>query len=186
MLNPKIENKKAKDAYYAFRDCFSDIVVAQLGESLSTYLKVPNLLTDVTPLYIKLESDPLTQMKLLRNLMRNFIKHTHTEYRECGDAAPDKSVLPLFYPHEKFVRKSKQQIIPIQDLTEPSIPSLAEKQKIQSEKQTEVDAKNEYFLALFSILGSFQLLLDSIKQGNGLNCFLIQKKVLKIVQGTGH
>ena len=30
MLNPKIENKKAKDAYYAFRDCFSDIFVAQL------------------------------------------------------------------------------------------------------------------------------------------------------------
>ena len=30
------------------------------------------------------------------------------------------------------------------------------------------------------------MLLDCIKEGNGLSCFLIQKKLLKIVQSTGH
>ena len=48
------------------------------------------------------------------------------------------------------------------------------------------DDKNEYFKALFCMLGMFQLLVDSIREGNGLDCFLLQKMLLKIVYSTGH
>ena len=185
-LNPKLSNKKGKDAFYPFRDAYSDIFVAQLEESLCRYLGVPNLLKDVTPDNIRLEPDQAKKMLLFQALMRKFIIETHTEYMECDDVSPRKPILPLYYPHEKFVRKNKQQSEPVSE--DPIRNQDGEKKlrtkKVQKEK--EVDAKNDYFRALFSILGSFQLLLDSIKEGNGLNCYLLQKKVLKIVQATGH
>jgi hypothetical protein len=66
-------------------------------------------------------------------------------------------------------------------------------ENVATEKQSKLtktvekpDLKNCYNRSLFSFLGLYQLLLDSIKEGNGLNCFLIQKKQLKMIHGTGH
>ena len=51
LLNPKLENYKDKDA---FGDVFSDIFVAQLGETFrSSHLNVSNLESDITPDEIK-------------------------------------------------------------------------------------------------------------------------------------
>ena len=39
---------------------------------------------------------------------------------------------------------------------------------------------------MLSLLGQFELLIDCVKEANGLNIFLIQKKLHKIVFSTGH
>ena len=110
LLNPKIENKKGKDAFYAFRDVFSDIFVAQLGESLRSHLDVPNLESDVTPDYIKSEPDPSVKMKLFRALMRKFVRKSHEDYKSCAENFPDEPNLPPYYPHEKYLSKSKRPV----------------------------------------------------------------------------
>ena len=185
LLNPKLSNKKGKDSFYPFRDAYSDIFVAQLEVSLCRYLGVTNLLQDVTPDNIRLEPDQVKKKLLFHAFIRKFIKESHTDYTECEDEPSREQILPLYYPHEKFLRRSL--IEPVSNIPVDPVRNLGEK-KIRNKKGLEekVDAKNEYFRNLFSILGLFQLLLDSIKEGNGLNCYLLQKKVLKIVQATGH
>ena len=189
LLNPKLESKKGKDSFYAFRDVFSDIFVAQLGEFLCGFLNVPSLSSDVTPPDIKLEQNHSVQMELFRSIFRKFVRQTHHEYERCKEDSPTEASLPPFYPHEKYLRRKKHETSNKERISseEDVIPAEDNSENSQTKKQTvEVDAKNDYFKALFNFLGSYQLLLDCIKEGNGLSCFLIQKKLLKIVQSTGH
>ena len=48
------------------------------------------------------------------------------------------------------------------------------------------DLKYNYAGAMLSLLGQFLLLVDCVREGNGLNVFLIQKKLHKIIFSTGH
>ena len=201
LLNPRLENKKAKDHYYAFRDLFSDIYVALLGEFLRKFLDVTNLEEDATPDSIKSEEDFSKKQKLLKNLTRKLIRSMDDEYGKCQEDAEKVKKLPLFYPHEKFLRKKATS--GEKSSSEKSGSEKSSSEKSSSEKSSsEIDAtekhinltktaekpdlKNLYNRSLFSFLGLYQLLLDSIKEGNGLNCFLIQKKQLKMIHGTGH
>ena len=188
LLNPRLENKKGKDAFYAFRDVFGDIFVAQLEQSLCRYLGVPNLDSDVTPSNIKLEPVQANKMDLLRNMIRAFIRETHAEYTSCEEDSSEKPPLPLYYPHEKYLRervtKEPIAVIEASDSDEESGSLIDD--TTEGNVEEKIDEKNEYFKALFSVLGSFQLLLDGVKEGNSLNCYLIQKRLLKIVQATGH
>ena len=196
LLNPRLENKKAKDLYYAFRDAFNDIFVAQLGQALCSYLNVSDLDSDVTPGNIRLESNKKQQIKLFRKFIRSFIRQTNEEFKDCQEDETDVSKLPPFYPHHKYMRKVKKKNIPSRshvDEVSPAanIEAVANDDEKEYEAKTKedkkkIDAKNEYFRGLLSILGSYQLLLDSIKEGNGLNSYLIQKLLLKLVQATGH
>ena len=195
-LNPKLESKKGKDAFYAFRDVFSDIFVAQLGESLSNFLNVADLNSDVTPDNIRTAPSKESKMELFRQMMRTFIRESHEEYKSCQEENPNDAKLPLFYPHDRFIRKSKLNNIPLrpgpESLSEdpvsppPPVDVETKSHKLKSDRKGKIDSKNAYFRGLLSILGVYQLLLDSIKEGNGLNSYLIQKLLLKVVQSTGH
>ena len=48
------------------------------------------------------------------------------------------------------------------------------------------DHKHDYARSMMAFTGTFLQMIDSVKEGNGLDCFLLQKKVHKIVQGSGH
>ena len=37
-----------------------------------------------------------------------------------------------------------------------------------------------------ALIGIFVQMIESVKEGDGLSCFLLQKKVHKIIQGSGH
>ena len=69
LLNPKLENKKGKDHYYAFRDLYSDIYLGQLGEFLRNFLNISSLETDGTPDVIKMEKVMGKKQLLLKNLV---------------------------------------------------------------------------------------------------------------------
>ena len=175
LLNPKLENKKGKDAFYAFRDVYNDVFVAQVGESFRKFLKVASLDEDITPNDIKLEPDPTKKMKSLRALMRKFIRHSHEDFKSCAATGPGEQPLPPFYPHEKFVRKSKKSVqVNLYNPVQLEVSKNLANEK--PNKPAKIDFKNEYFRALFSFLGMYHLLLDSIKEGNA------QKANAKITQ----
>ena len=179
-LNPKLERKRGKDCFYAFRNAFTDIFVAQLFEYLCTYLGVDNLDSDVTPAIISMEQDENKKQDLFKSMFREFIKATHHEFSMCD--VEGEAFLPLFYPQQKYLRHSKRSIVESPSVT---VFKASVTQSLEA-RNTESDSKLEYFTGLFNILGVLQLLLDSISEGNGLNCFLIQKMLLKLVHGSGH
>ena len=49
-----------------------------------------------------------------------------------------------------------------------------------------MDEKQNHARSMLAFLGTFVQMISSVKDGNGLDCFLLQKKVHKIVQATGH
>ena len=194
LLNPRLENKKAKDHFYAFRSMFSDIYLALLGEFLRKFLNVANLEEDATPVSIKVEKNMVKKQKLFKNLIRKLVRSVDDEYAKCLEDAEEVKKLPPFYPHNKFLRKRES-------CSKPSNENSAQKKSVDENDATEKpdnekhskttkspkpDLRNIYSRSLFSFLGFYHLLLDSIKEGNGLNCFLIQKKQLKMIHGTGH
>ena len=228
LLNPRLENKKGKDFYYAFRDLYSDVYLAQLGEFLRNYLNVNTLQEDATPDNIKQEKDSMIKQKLLKLLIRKFILSVDEEYSNCEETS-DGDNLPSFYPHEQFLRKlqpavntSEQnaeaetasetqedtikldmQLIVVDQADLEEVNSLLTPATAASPAQTKTDdiisntkskqsskqnpdQKNCYARSLFSFLGFYQLMLDSIKEGNGLNSYLIQKKLHRAIFSMGH
>ena len=192
LLNPKLEKKKGKDNYYGFRDLYSDIFFAQLGDFLRNFLHVQNLEENATPYEIRQEKDIKKRQEALKILIRTFVRSLDEEYNKCKEFPGEK--LPLFYPHEKFLRNLKinptiNQAGKIPSDT-PDKSNIKPVKKLKNSKSTEAsekpDHKNSYARSLFSFLGFYHLMLDSIKEGNGLNCFLIQKKLHKTIYSTGH
>ena len=183
-LNPKLEKKRGKDCFYAFRSVFTDIFLAQLSEYLCTYLNIDNLDSDVTPDIISLEQDESKRQSLFKSLFRDFVKTTHIEFSLCNDER--EVFLPRFYPQERYLRHGKRPSEELHNIV--SLPKIHDASSSQSYEETKEcsDSKLEYFTGLFNILGVLQLLLDSIRDGNGLNCFLIQKMLLKLVHSSGH
>ena len=48
------------------------------------------------------------------------------------------------------------------------------------------DNKYDYARSMMALIGIFVQMIESVKEGDGLSCFLLQKKVHKIIQGSGH
>ena len=189
LLNPKLENKKGKDTYYAFRSFFSDIFIAQVGEFLRKFLKVKNLEQDATPESVRTEKDQSKKQGLLRLLIRNFIISVDSEYRECKKNPEEVKNLPPFYPHEKFLRQTTGKTVEETQsvvVEKNPVDKPCNKPESHIKENSKPDLKNSYARSLFSFLGLFHMMLDSIKEGNGLNSYLIQKNLLKTIHGTGH
>ena len=188
-LNPKLVNKHAKDDFYKFRDTLTDIYIALLGENLREFLKVENLENDATPEPIKNEMNPGVKQSLLFQFIRGFVIKTHDDFKDCKPTYQDVKPLPKFYPHQEFVRKRDRGCNVAEDMVENLNVDDDADMKDQSEARkgkTKPDHKYEYGGAMLSLLGQFELLIDCVKEANGLNIFLIQKKLHKIVFSTGH
>ena len=188
-LNPKLLSKKGKEAFYAFKSVFRDIYLSLLSEFLCSFLEVENLNSDSTPESIRDLTNDVEKQEAFSKLFRNFIIKTHSDFATCSLEADDTKQLPLFYPHQDFVRKKKHKDDQLlDDLLEPEdmprVPPI--KKKITSSKKVKDDPKNSYSKSLLSILGTFFFLIDSAKQGNGLLTYLIQKKLHKAIQQSGH
>ena len=196
LLNPKLENKKPKDQYYAFRDLYSDIFIAQIGEFLRNFLKVESLDNDATPESIKTEEDPRKRKVLLKELIRTFIRSVDVEYEKCKKSSNLVKKLPQYYPHHQFLRDShrKQDVLESQASSGQSFEGdntselghIYPGQKDSKKAIKNADDKNSYAMSLLNFLGLYHLMLDSIKEGNGLDCYLIQKHLLRKISGTGH
>ena len=185
-LNPKLENKHAKDDYYKFRDVITDIYIALLGENLRHFLKVDSLEIDATPVSVKVEKNPANKQTLIFELIRSFVIQTHEDFKNCKTTFQEVNPLPKFYPHQDYVREGhKAEDTVIVDSVE--INRTDDQDQVGRKKvKVKPDLKYNYAGAMLSLFGQFELLVDSIKEGNGLNVFLIQKKLHKIVHGTGH
>ena len=188
-LNPKLVNKHAKDDYYKFRDMLTDIYTALLGENLRHFFNVDDLEKDVTPDYVKHEINPRKKQTLIFELIRSFVIKTHEDFKNCKTSYEDVTPLPKFYPHQNYVRKSVKTVSNSTCVENKKANVKNDREKEVKElikTKTKPDHKNNYAGAMLSLLGQFQLLIDSIKEGNGLNVFLIQKKVHKLIYSTGH
>ena len=189
LLNPKLEKKKGKDAYYAYRELYSDIFLAQIGDFLKQFLNTSNLNEDATPESIEKEEDHEKKQKCFRNLIRKFILSLDDGYSKCKENMEDAKKLPEFYPHEKFLKHALKNKKTADHPSDPpkSTKKIPENNSSKPSEDSEPpDKKNDYARSLFSFLGVYHLMLDSIKEGNGLNAYLIQKQLLKAIHSTGH
>ena len=193
-LNPRLENKRGKDCYYQFRDVFKDIYTGLIGEFLRAFLGVDSLESDNTPDDIKQESDVDRQQHKLTLLVRKFIIDTHAEYSNC-EADDTISKLPEFYPHHAFLRSRHSDMrleddaesleVNKEDVIENNVGKPI-KRKRPNPRAKSKDEKNDYGKSLMAFLGVFVQMVESVKEANGLDCYLLQKKVHKIVNGSGH
>ena len=103
-LNPKLLNKKGKEAFYAFKSVFMDIYLALLSEFLSSYLEVEDLNSDFTPASIRDLTNENEKQEAFRRLFRRFIIKTHDDFATCSPEPDNSKQLPLFYPHQHFLR----------------------------------------------------------------------------------
>ena len=190
-LNPKLVNKHAKDDYYKFRDTIMDIYFALLGENMRHFFMVDDLDVDVTPESVKLQQNPDEKQSLIFEFIRSFVIKTHEDFKDCQASYQDVESLPKFYPHHGYIRKSYQdKPTPANQATKVRVESNTDNTLHKNPKKTKPkpkpDSKYNYAGAMLSLFGQFLLLIDSVKEGNGLNVFLIQKKLHKIVFSTGH
>ena len=191
-LNPKLLNKKGKEAFYAFKAVFKDIFVAILSEFFRNFLGAENLDFDRTPESIKNMTNDEERQVGFKKLFRSFIFKTHSDYEMCSEEAEDTKALPLFYPHQAFLRKKTTAT---DDKIDDSVilntkprdkPSKKKKITAKNITKTKEDTKYSYSKSLLSVLGTFFFLIDSAKQGNGLVTYIIQKKLHKPIQQSGH
>ena len=187
-LNPKLVNKHAKDDYYKFRDMLTDIYTALLGENLRHFFNAENLEKDVTPDYVKHEIDPKRKQTMIFELIRSFVIKTHEDFKNCKTSYEDVTSLPKFYPHHNYVRKSVKTVTNSRSKENKKANENDREKKPQEliKTKTKPDHKYDYAGTMLSLLGQYQLLIDSIKEGNGLNVFLFQKKNHKLIFSTGH
>ena len=180
-LNPKLVNKKGKEAFYAFKAVYHDIYVAMLSEFFRSFNQFEDLDHDCTPDHIKNLTNDQERQQGFVQLFRSFIVKTHLDFEKCEKPVVAQQ-LPPFYPHHKSVRAKETKLVDhgVKDV------NSGLKQKAICVKKVKEDFKNSYSESLLSVLGSFFLLIDSAKQGNGLLTFIIQKKLLKPIQQTGH
>ena len=189
-LNPKLVNKHAKDDYYKFRDTLTDIYIALLGENLRHFFNIDNLEKDVTPESIKNENIPSIKQSLIFELVRCFVISTHHDFNDCKSSFQAVKPLLKFYPHQEYVRKQFKDAATKSDTESEDVnvdaDAVMKEQSQVTKSKAKPDLKYDYAGAMLSLLGQFELLIDSVKEGNGLNVFLIQKKLHKIVFSTGH
>ena len=189
LLNPKLEQKKGKDEYYKFRDLFKDIYFGLIGEFVRKFLEAESLEVDNTPSFIALEKDKFKRQKMFNQLIRIFVINSHAGFSGCSESISDCPELPLFYPHHEYLRPKYSKLAKARPPPE-YVPDLdlfneyRKKQVTRGKKNT--DEKNQYCSSLMEFLGVFYQIIDSTKEANGLDCFLLQKHILKIVQATGH
>ena len=200
-MNPKLINKKGKDAYYQYRDLLIDVYSGLIGEFFRNFLNVESLEQDVTPLEIKMESKDIVKQKLFHSLIRKFIIKTHSDFSDCLSNVNHAKTLPEFYPHHEFLRR-KQTKGPAESNNPSKLAAEASNSTVQSDGNkpsdqagsnmhlaggeqsktssgggTKVkDQKQDYARSLMTFLGSFIHMIESVKEGNGLDCFLLQKK----------
>ena len=188
-LNPKLENKHAKDDYYKFRDTITDIYIGLLGENLRDFFDVDtdSLEVDVTPESVNDEKNLDKKQTLILKLIRNFVIKTHEDFKGCNATFQEVKPLPKFYPHQEFIRKGYKAVATGIDSVEITRNVENVDRNVGRKKsKSKPDLKYNYAGAMLSLFGQFELLIDSIKEGNGLNVYLIQKKMHKIVYSTGH
>ena len=198
MLNPKLSTRKGKDEFYLFRDLYRDIYVALLSDFVRSHLSVDSLRENVTPESISNETSKSKRKAMIKKMFRNIIKDSHAEFEDCSDGVDKSEPLPAFYPHQDYLRTKHQN--PPEDDFEQNLAvvnvlkvsfvsdedSLKMKDLAENSKSCQPDEKNNYISALLSFLGQYLFLIDCQKNGNGLNTFLIQKKLTKIIHSTGH
>ena len=150
--------------------------------ALSAFLGAENLLNDVTPTNLKNIAGYDEKREGLKHLVKNFIRTTHAEFKDTK-----KQVfpgLPKFYPHQEHLYSKEQDPVARQSTfiteEESEIIKKAWSAKVKNDK------KMNYFSGLFSSLGIYKLLSWSIKEANGLTCFLLQKHLLKWIFSSGH
>ena len=198
VLNPKLLNKKGKEEFYAFRADYKDIYISMLSEFLRDFLGAEDLNSDCTPESIRKMADDESKQLGFNQMFRSFIIKSHDDYVLCSKEPDIAKVLPLFYPHHNHVRikepKEEKKVTKEKESTEETLTKEKEsteetlggsKEKPAKTKVKE-DSKNAYSKALLSMLGSFFLLMDAAKQGNGLLTFIVQKKLYKPIQQSGH
>ena len=196
LLNPKLSGRKGKDDFYKFRDLYQDIYVSLLSEFVRCHLQVEDLKHDVTPEHIKQEKNLVKKEELFVDMFRNIIKESHAEFADCGEVK-DTEPLPAFYPHHEYLRSKYQiksvaapgkdvhdKVLNVEVVLDKNVPMIKDMTGL-SEK-VEADAKNDYMCSLLAMIGSYLFLIDCQKNGNALDAFLLQKKLSKIIHGTGH
>ena len=204
MLNPKLASRKGKDDFYKFRDLYQDIYVALLSEFVRSELGVDDLRHDVTPGHINKEKEPKKKEALFVEMFRNIIKNSHADFEDCGklnEAEP----LPPFYPQHDYLRpkyQNKPQSWKPTEVPEMSAPANVHKmvqvkfvddndvqlmgEVLRRAETVKPDAKHDYSSCLLSFIGQYLYLIDSQKNGNALDVFLVQKKLTKVIYSTGH
>lgn len=199
LMNPRLENKKGKDAYYQYRDLLRDIYIGLLGEFFRSFMGSASLESDITPMEIKLETNQLKKQQAFESLVRKFIISTHAEYSDCHPDVSDGK-LPDFYPHQEFIRqrhkdleviertnsRSNEAVDDAKASDEPRTTEVADQSKSSGGTKPKKDLKEDYSRSMLAFLGVFVQMIESVKEANGLDCYLLQKKVHKIVQGSGH
>ena len=199
LMNPRLENKKGKDAYYQYRDLLRDIYIGLLGEFFRSFMGSASLESDITPMEIKLETNQLKKQQAFESLVRKFIISTHAEYSDCHPDVSDGK-LPDFYPHQEFIRqrhkdleviertnsRSNEAVDDAKASDEPRTTEVADQSKSSGGTKPKKDLKQDYSRSMLAFLGVFVQMIESVKEANGLDCYLLQKKVHKIVQGSGH
>jgi hypothetical protein len=141
-----------------------------------------------------------------KQMFRSFIIKSHSDFETCSQEDDGSKKLPLFYPHQDHVRgrpmekkKLGEAEVPLnpncrENPTEKKLKPTDKKVKPAEDKvkpaknprQVKDDAKNSYSRSLLSILGTFFLLINAAKQGNGLLTYILQKKLHKPIQQSGH
>ena len=194
-LNPKLEGKKGKDYYYAFRHVFEDIFAAIVGEFFRTFMGAENLREDLTPEHIKEIEDPVSKQIAFTNLVRKFVILTHDEFSSCDEKKSVDKKLPKFYPHHSYLRTDKLNKKKADEENNNTSKDTEDKKNakpikgkpVKNKKDKEKpDLKLNYGLCLMSYLGKFLFLINCQKEGNGLDSFLLQKSLHKVIYSTGH
>ena len=195
MMNPRLENKKGKDAYYQYRDLLRDVFIGLLGEFFRSFMGSASLESDITPIDIKLEINQLKKQEAFASLVRKFIISTHADYADCNPDVSD-SKLPHFYPHQEFIRKRHKDLeMPERTKSDEAVEAddvetrttkVADQSKSSGGTKPKKDLKQDYSRSMMAFIGVFVQMIESVKEANGLDCYLLQKKVHKIVQGSGH
>ena len=187
VLNPKLLNKKGKEEFYAFRAVYKDIYISMLSEFLRDFLGAEDLNSDCTPESIRKMADDESKQLGFNQMFRSFIIKSHDDYGLCSKEPDIAKGLPLFYPHHNYVRikepTKEKKVTEEKESTEETLGGNKEK---PAKTKVKEDSKNAYSKALLSMLGSFFLLMDAAKQGNGLLTFIVQKKLHKPIQQSGH
>ena len=147
------------------------------------------LTSDCTPERIQSMSTEDDRQFAFEEFFRSFVIKIHCD---CLVEKDETKQLPLFYPHHDFLRvHSKNNAKSSEAASEDPDPAgekplPRKKQSVGNVKKVKQDAKNSYSKGLLSCLGTFFLLIDAQKQGNGLLTFLLQKKLHKSIQQSGH
>ena len=189
-LNPKLMNKKGKEEFYAFRAVFKDIFIALVSQFLCSFLGVDDLNFNCTPDSIKKIKIDSEKQAAFVQLFRSFIRNSHCDFENCSENLKEANPLPPYYPHHEYLRNKTQQRQESSnaDVTKDPVENVRILGTKKTKQKEKVDLKNSYSKSLMSILGTFFLLIEAAKQGNGLVTFIIQiqKKLLKPIQQTGH